>query len=114
MKMQLHAAIVSFLNYIKVEKGLAANTLAAYGRDLSKFEAFAQKRGLELQAIGRDHIVDFLGDLYRRGLDSHTVSRHTVTLRNFFRFALAEEAIPAAQALPHRRDLTVQAETGEA
>lgn len=91
--MQLHAAIVSFLNYIKVEKGLAANTLAAYGRDLQKFEAFARKRGLELQEIGRDHIVDFLGDLYRHGLDSHTVSRHTVTLRNFFRFALAEEAI---------------------
>jgi len=91
--MQLHATIVSFLNYVKVEKGLAANTLAAYGRDLQKFEAFAQKRGLDLQAISRDHIVDFLGDLYRLGLDSHTVSRHTVSLRNFFRFALAEEAI---------------------
>jgi len=91
--MQLNATIVSYLNYVKVEKGLAANTLAAYSRDLRKFEAFAQKRGLDLQTVSRDHIVDFLGDLYRLGLDSHTVSRHTVSLRNFFRFALAEEAI---------------------
>ena len=37
--------------------------------------------------------MDFLGDLYRQGLDSHTVSRHMVSLRNLFRFALAEEAI---------------------
>jgi integrase/recombinase XerD len=99
MKMQLHAAITSFLNYVKVEKGLAANTLAAYARDLRKFEAFAQKRGLELQTVSRDHIVDFLGDLYRQGLDSHTVSRQTVSLRNLFRFALAEEAIPADPTL---------------
>jgi integrase/recombinase XerD len=97
--MQLQATIVSFLNYVKVEKGLAANTLAAYARDLRKFEAFAQKRGLDLQTVSRDHIVDFLGDLYRLGLDSHTVSRHTVSLRNFFRFALAEEAIPSDPTL---------------
>jgi integrase/recombinase XerD len=97
--MQLHAAIVSFLNYVKVEKGLAANTLAAYARDLRKFEAFAQKRGLDLQTVSRDHIVDFLGDLYRLGLDSHTVCRHTVSLRNFFRFALAEDAIAADPTL---------------
>ncbi len=91
--MQLNATIVSYLNYVKVEKGLAANTLAAYSRDLRKFEVFAQKRGLDLQTVSRDHIVDFLGHLYRMGLDSHTVSRNTVSLRNFFRFALAEEAI---------------------
>ena len=65
--MQLHATIVSYLNYVKVEKGLAANTLAAYARDLRKFEVFAQKRGLDLQTVSRDHIVDFLGDLYRHG-----------------------------------------------
>ena len=97
--MQLHAAIASFLNYVKVEKGLAANTLAAYQRDLRKFEAFAQKRGLELQTVSRDDIVDFLGDLYRQGLDSHTVSRQTVSLRNLFRFALTEEAIVADPTL---------------
>ncbi len=62
-------------------------------RDLRKFESFAEKRGLGLQTVSRDDIVDFLGDLYRRGLDSHTVSRNIVSLRNLFRFALAEEAV---------------------
>jgi len=97
--MQVHALIVSFLNYIKVEKGLAANTLAAYERDLRKFEIFTEKRGLSLEAVGRDHIVDFLGDLYRQGLDSRSVARHLVSLRNFFRFALTEEALSADPTL---------------
>jgi integrase/recombinase XerD len=91
--MQIHALVVSFMNYIKVEKGLAANTLTAYDRDLRKFEAFAEKRSLSLEAVSREHIVDFLGDLYRQGLDSHSVARHMASLRNFFRFGLAEGAI---------------------
>ena len=91
--MQIHALVVSFMNYIKVEKGLAANTLTAYDHDLRKFEAFAEKRSLSLEAVTREHIVDFLGDLYRQGLDSHSVARHMASLRNFFRFGLAEGAV---------------------
>jgi integrase/recombinase XerD len=91
--MRIHALVVSFMNYIKVEKGLAANTLAAYDQDLRKFEAFAEKHGLSLEAVSREHIVDFLGDLYRQGLDSHSVARHMASLRNFFRFGLAEGAV---------------------
>jgi len=97
--MRTHALVASFMNYIKVEKGLAANTLAAYQHDLRKFEEFAEKRGLSLEALNRDLIVDFLGDLYRQGLDSRTVSRNLVSLRNFFRFGLAEGAISADPTL---------------
>ena len=97
--MRMHALVASFMNYIKVEKGLAANTLAAYELDLRKFEEFAGKRRLSLEALGRDHVVDFLGDLYRQGLDSRTVARNQVSLRNFFRFAVAEGALTADPTL---------------
>src|SRR5260370_34113229 len=97
--MRTHALVSAFMNYIKVEKGLAANTLAAYQHDLWKFEEFAEKRGLPLEALKRDHVVDFLGGLYRQGLDSRTVSRNLVSLRNFFRFGLAEGAISADPTL---------------
>ena len=49
--------------------------------------------------VCRDHIVDFLGSLYRQRLDSRSVARHLVTIRHFFRFALTEgfiEEDPAA------------------
>ena len=91
--MKIHPQIVSFMNYIKVEKGLAANTLAAYDRDLRKLETFAEKRGLQFEALTRDHVVDFLADLYQHGLDSRSVARNQACLRNFFRFAVAEGAL---------------------
>jgi integrase/recombinase XerD len=91
--MTLEAAIAAFLNYIKVERGLSANTISAYERDLRKFAAFAQKQGLQLEAVTRDDIVEFLSSLYRAHLDSRSVSRNLVAVRNLFRFALAEEAV---------------------
>lgn len=88
--MNLESAIRVFLGYARVEKGLAENTVSAYGRDLAKFLAFAGKQKLDLTSVRRDDVVDFLGSLYRQKLDSRSVARHLVTLRNFFRFALSE------------------------
>jgi integrase/recombinase XerD len=91
--MEISATISSFLTYVKVEKGLSSNTVSAYRRDLVKFDVFAQKRKLSLEAVSRDDLVDFLANLYRLKLESRTVARHLVTLRNFFRFAQIHELI---------------------
>ena len=91
--MEIPAAISSFLTHVQVEKGLASNTLSAYRRDLAKFEEFARKRKLALNAVKRDDLVDFLASLYRQKLESKTVARHLVTLRNFFRHAQVQELI---------------------
>jgi integrase/recombinase XerD len=91
--MDIPAAISSFLTHVKVEKGLSFNTVSAYKRDLVKLDAFARKRKLSLGAIGRDDLVDFLAGLYRQKLESRTVARQLVTLRNFFRFAQIQELI---------------------
>jgi integrase/recombinase XerD len=93
--MEISAAISSFLMHVKVEKGLSVNTASAYRRDLAKFQSFAQKRKLSLEAVSRDDLVDFLAGLYRQKLESRTVARNLVTLRNFFRFAQIQESISA-------------------
>jgi len=91
--MEIAAAISSYLTHVQVEKGLASNTLSAYRRDMAKFEDFAKKRKLALNAVKRDDLVDFLASLYRQKLESKTVARHLVTLRNFFRYAQVQELI---------------------
>ena len=93
--MEVSAAISSFLTHIRVEKGLSANTVSAYRRDLMKFSDFAQKRKLTLDAVRSDDLMDFLAGLYRQRLESKSVARHLVSLRNFFRFAQTQELIPA-------------------
>jgi len=92
--MEIAATISSFLTHVRVEKGLSSNTVSAYRRDLVKFDEFARKRMLSLEAVSRDDLVDFLACLYRQKLESKTVARHLVTLRNFFRFAQIQELIP--------------------
>ncbi|MGD1211234.1 MAG: site-specific tyrosine recombinase XerD [Candidatus Acidiferrales bacterium] len=95
----MEAHIRTFLNCLRVEKGLSENTLQAYRRDIQKFAAFAAGRHLDTKDVRRSDVVEFLASLYRKGLDSRSVARHLVTIRNFFRFALTEGYIdddPAA------------------
>ena len=95
----MEAQIRTFLNCLRVEKGLSENTILAYRRDICKFAAFAAERNLEMRDVQRSHIVDFLASLYHRRLNSRSVARHLVTIRNFFRFAILEGYIeddPAA------------------
>jgi integrase/recombinase XerD len=97
--MEITPAISLFVTHVKVEKGLSANTVSAYQRDLVKFNLFAQKRKLTLAGVSRDNLVDFLAGLYREKLESRTVARHLVTLRNFFRFAQVQELITTDPSL---------------
>jgi integrase/recombinase XerD len=97
--MELTPVIAQFLTHVRVEKGLSTNTVAAYQRDLAKFNVIAQKRKLALENISRDDLVDFLAGLYREKLESRTVARHLVTLRNFFRFAQVQELIATDPSL---------------
>jgi len=86
----VEADIRTFLNCLRVEKGLSDNTIQAYRRDMVKFAAFATSRNLATKDVRRGDVVDFLGSLYRKGLDSRSVARHLVTIRHFFRFSLME------------------------
>jgi integrase/recombinase XerD len=95
----VEADIRTFLNCLRVEKGLSENTIQAYRRDIEKFCGFAASRGLSTKDVRRSDVVDFLASLYRKNLDSRSVARHLVTIRNFFRFAMIEgyiEEDPAA------------------
>ncbi|HME11543.1 MAG TPA: site-specific tyrosine recombinase XerD [Candidatus Acidoferrum sp.] len=91
--MEISAAISSFLTHVRVEKGLSPNTVSAYRQDLAKFNVFAQKRKLALASVSRDDLVDFLAGLYRQNLESKSVARILVTLRNFFRFSQINELV---------------------
>lgn len=89
----------AFLHYLQVEKGLSPNTIGGYGRDLKSFAEFLEKRRLRPAAVSRDDVVDYLSSLYRRKLDSHSVARHLVTLRGFYRFLLIEDLIKSDPTL---------------
>ena len=77
-----------FLNQLKVEKGLAKNTLESYTRDLKRFHLF-----LKNAKPSRDKVIQYLAHLYDQGLSATSVCRHLTSLRQFFKFLLQEEKI---------------------
>lgn len=90
----MESTIHVFLSYLRVERGLAQNTILAYGRDLRKFAAFLKKRRKErLEDVDREDVVDFLSSLYKEKLDSRSVARYLVSMRSLYKFALQEEMI---------------------
>jgi len=89
----LETEIRSFLNYLRVEKGLSQNTMYAYQRDMLKFAEFSAKQKVRTAQITRSHVVEFLRSLYLKKLDSRSVARHLVTIRHFFRFCFTEGLI---------------------
>lgn len=95
----MEGVVSSFLNYLRVEKGLSQNTIEAYSRDLRKLQNYSKLRERDLIHLTRDDLVDFLSSLYHAGLDSRSVARNLVTIRGFLRFCQLEgytEENPAA------------------
>jgi integrase/recombinase XerD len=84
------AEVHLFLDFARVEKGLAANSVAGYRRDLTEFSIFLRRQGKSIPEAGRDDVRSFLAGLYRRGLGARSVARHLVSLRNLFRFLVRE------------------------
>jgi integrase/recombinase XerD len=82
--------VAAWLDHLRVERGLAANTLAAYQRDLAALAAFAEKRNLPLVELGHKQLADFVGSLRDRGLSARSQARHVFSIRGFYAFALRE------------------------
>ncbi|MGE5645875.1 MAG: site-specific tyrosine recombinase XerD [Acidobacteriota bacterium] len=88
----ISAEIQAFLDHCRIEKGLSANTLDAYGRDLARFAA---KCLMEPGAAfaSAEALGQYLEALYREGLGSRSVARHLTTIRNFAAYLLREGRI---------------------
>jgi len=83
-----------FCNYLRVERGLSANTLEAYQRDLNRLERWAlAEQQKDLLSLSRSDVLAFLQHLKQEGLDSKSIARATVTLRNFFKFLVLDGMI---------------------
>src|ERR1035437_1658983 len=87
---QLCNQITAFLNFCRLEKGLAANSLDAYSTDLASFKEFI---GDSSDLPGTPEIRLHIDNLYQSGLRSRSVGRHLTTIRNFYGFLLREGEI---------------------
>ena len=92
----ISAHIEAFLEFCRIEKGLARTTVESYRLDLERFVASVQpSESIASPTVARRHI----DSLYKSGMASRSIARHITTLRNFYKFLLENghvEADPTA------------------
>ncbi len=90
----MNRALEMFIAYLRAERGLSANTVDAYGRDLRDyFRSLARAKIDEPSAIRREHVLAHLEALAARGLSSRSQARHLSAIRTFHRFLQAEGVV---------------------
>src|SRR5690606_11421317 len=82
--------VEAFLEMMVVERGAAANTRAAYARDLARFAALAAARGTTIELADGALVREYMASLAKAGMAPGTAARKLSALRQFFRFLVAE------------------------
>ena len=84
--------ISAFMDYLDFEKGLAANTRAAYRRDLRKFLVFIQETLAyhSLSEITKSDIIAFLALQMDSGAEYSTIARNLSSIKTFYKFLVLD------------------------
>ena len=85
----MYHLIDEFITYLRVERGLAENTIQAYSRDLVRFITYLESRNATPITTTRDMIRDHLGNL-SHDLSKRSQARNISAIKTFFRFLVWE------------------------
>src|SRR5260370_19041833 len=83
----------AFLDYLRIEKGLAPLSLSAYATDLRQFAQFLEKRKRLLLTARRTDVREFLQQLFSHQVDGRSVGRKLSALRHLYRYLLLDKKI---------------------
>ena len=85
--------IKHFVSFLKIEKGLAENSIFAYQNDVAKLSDFSIGQNLEVTDLTFDHLKEFITDLYDLGLSARSQARIISGVKQFFGFLMLENII---------------------
>lgn len=80
----------AFVDYARSECHLAENTVAAYQRDIRRFQQWLAETNKAILELGIRELSDFVGWLHQQKLAPASIARHIVGLRMFFRYLQLE------------------------
>jgi integrase/recombinase XerD len=81
------ADLIGFLDYLRLECGLAENTMTSYGQDLSCLQQYIDDR--QLRAANRSDLLEFIQQQNRK-YSPATVSRRIAAVRMFYKYLCME------------------------
>jgi integrase/recombinase XerD len=91
MTTQPNSRVLSgFLDYLRIEKGLAPLSISAYTTDIGQFAEFLEKRKHLLLSARRSDVREFLQQLFSNQVDGRSVGRKLSALRHLYRYLLLD------------------------
>lgn len=87
------------MSYLKIEKGLAALTIEAYGRDLQQLAEFLESKNRPLSNARRGDLLEFIEKLTSNLVESRSRARKLSALRHFYKFLLLDKQIKSDPTL---------------
>ena len=85
--------LAGFLDYLRIEKGLAPLSISAYSTDILQFAEFIEKRKRLLLTARRNDVREFLQQLFSNQVDGRSVGRKLSALRHLYRYLLLDKKI---------------------
>lgn len=85
--------IKDFVSYLKIEKGLAENSILAYQNDVNKLRDFSIARNLDVKDISFEHLKSFIIELYDLGLNARSQSRIISGIKQFYNYLIIENEL---------------------
>lgn len=87
-------ALAEYIIYLKIERGLSANTVTSYKRDIEKYLTFlTEKKITQLDEVSRFEILDFLQTLRQAGAADNSIIRMVSSLRKFHQYLKRESTV---------------------
>jgi len=90
--------IDEYIDHLRVERRLAANSVESYARDLRRLAAWATALDRPLASLSRSELESFVRGLLSEGLSPRSAARTIAGVRGFFRYLVREGRIPASPA----------------
>ena len=88
--MKFEAARSSYLDQLRIERGLSSNSISSYSRDLQKFEAFLQASNRDFEKLSPQNLTDFEVSLKSLGLALSSINRTLSAVKGFYKYVSLE------------------------
>ena len=93
MAIQCSVAIATYIDHLRIERGLSVNSVESYLRDLRKFENLLLERHYSFDALSEIEISSIVGSLSQSGLAQTSINRFLSSLKGFYKYVATEYSI---------------------
>ena len=93
MAIQCNVAIATYLDHLRIERGLSVNSISSYTRDLSKFQNYLTEKSIDFTSLTEEDISTLVGTLSLAGLATPSINRFLSSLKGFYKYLALEYQI---------------------